>query len=190
MNISPVILRLLIVAALLHLFGCAANVHKTDGQGRSEALPKISLSPAASKKIFLAIGGSQTMTTHSDWQPFVDEWMASMTAATSSAGIAFSLLKASEEPPPEPATWIKVTVNDFRYMSQAKRYMVGVMFGNAFMDLNVEFVELPSRNVVGTWKYDSSTSGGQGIFSAATPKQVEAVATDIVKEVKDAGTAK
>lgn len=190
MNIHSYLQRILILVAAVYLSACAAKVVKTDAQSQSAFEPKIAISPVAAKKINLAIGGSDAITANSDWQAFVDEWLASMTTETSAAGIAFSLLKGPEQPTSESSTLVKVTVNDFRYMSQAKRYMIGVLGGNAYMDLNVEFIEMPAKNVVGTRKYNTSTSGGQGIFSAATPKQVQAVAADIVKEVKGSGTSK
>ena len=190
MNIHCHIQRILILVTTAYLSACAANVVKTDAQSQSALESKITISPVATKKINLAIGGSDAMTTSSDWQAFVDEWLTSMSTETSAAGIAFSLLKEAEQAPSEPSTLIKVTVNNFRYMSQVKRYMIGAFGGNAYLDLNVEFIEMPAKNVVGTRKYNTSTSGGQGIFSAATPKQVQAVAADIVKEVKGSGTSK
>ncbi len=190
MNDHYHIKRILILVASVYLSACAANVVMTDAQSQTALGPKIAISPVAAKKIYLAIGGSQAMTTSSDWQAFVDEWQTSMSTETSVAGIAFALLKGAEQAPSAgPSTLVKVTVNDFRYMSQVKRYMIGVLGGNAYMDLNVKFVEMPGENVVGTRKYNTSTHGGQGIFSAATPKQVQAVAAEIVKEVKGSGTS-
>ena len=74
-------------------------------------------------------------------------------------------------------------VNDFRYVSQAERYGLGVMTGNAFMDVEAEFLELPQLRPFATRKFQTSSSAWQGIFSAMTPKQVEAVAKEIVNEV-------
>jgi hypothetical protein len=176
--------RFIIIVASICLSACAANVVKTDAKGQPASGSKIAIQPDATKKINLAIGGSEATITRSDWQAFVDEWLTSMSAETSTAGIGFSLLKGEEPAPSEPSTLVKITVNDFRYMSQAKRYATGVLAGNAYMNLDVEFVEMPSRKIAGTRKYNTSTSGGQGIFSAATPKQVQAVAADIVNEVK------
>jgi hypothetical protein len=190
MNIRHHTQRVLILAASVCLSACAANVVRTDAQSQTASAPKIAISPVAAKKINLVIGGSEAMTTSSDWQAFVDEWLTSMSAETSAAGITFTLLKRAEQALSEPSVLVNVTVNDFRYMSQVKRYMIGVLGGNAYMDLNVEFVEMPSKNVVGTRKYNTSTSGGQGIFSAATPKQVQAVAADIVNAVKGSGTSR
>mgnify|MGYP006206573815 FL=1 len=74
-------------------------------------------------------------------------------------------------------------VNDFRYVSQAKRYAVGVFAGNAFLDLDVEFVELPQLKTFANRKFQTSSSAWQGVFSAMTPKQVEAVSKEIMAEV-------
>lgn len=190
MNIRHQIQRILILVFSIYLSACAASLVKTDGQSQAASERTIAISPVDAKKINLEIGGSEVMTTSSDWQAFVDEWQTSMTKQTSAAGIGFMLIKGAEQIPSEPSTLIKVTVNDFRYMSQVKRYMLGILAGNAYMDLNVEFIEMPSNKVVGTRKYNTSTSTGQGVFSAATPKQVQAVAADIVNVVKDSGISK
>jgi len=190
MNIRYPIQRILIIVISVYLSACAASLVKNDASSQNASEPTIAISPVDAKKINLEIGGSEAMTTSADWQAFVDEWKTSMTAETSAAGIAFTLINGGKPAPSEHSMFIKVTVNDFRYMSQVKRYMLGILAGNAYMDLNVEFVEMPSNKVVDTRKYNTSTKTAQGIFSAATPKQVRAVATDIVNEVKDSGTPK
>lgn len=184
MNLCAYTKRALILVASIYLSACAANVVKTDTRDQSAFGPRITIGQLAAKKIDLAIDGSKAMTTSSDWQAFVDEWQSSMSAEAAAAGIGFTLIKGRESPLSETSTLVKITVNDFRYMSQGMRFAVGVLAGNAFMDIDVEFIEMPSRKVAGFRKYETSTSGGQGIFSAATPKQVQAVAADIVKEIR------
>ena len=60
---------------------------------------------------------------------------------------------------------------------------VGVFAGNAFLDLDVEFVELPQLKTFANRKFQTSSSAWQGVFSAMTPKQVEAVSKEIMAEV-------
>ncbi|MFT3820279.1 MAG: DUF4410 domain-containing protein [Rubrivivax sp.] len=78
---------------------------------------------------------------------------------------------------------VQAKVHDFRYVSQAKRYAIGVFTGNASMDIEVDFIEMPSGRPLGTRKYSASSSALHGVFAAMTPKQVEAVAKEIMSEV-------
>ena len=64
------------------------------------------------------------------------------------------------------------------------------MAGNAYMDLEVQYVELPSNKPFGAKKFNTSSSAWEGIFSAVTPKQVQAVSDMIVKEVVSTAPAK
>lgn len=174
--------RAVLLTAICMLAGCAATINKPEGY--AQAGQEITVSSAAAKKIALLLTGTETITSSADWPAFSEEWKTSMTDATASSGVGFTLLQGTNPVPTDTGTLVKVTVNDFRYMSQAKRYLVGVLAGNAYMDLTVDFFELPSKKPLGTRKYNTSTRGGQGIFSAATPKQVEAVSAEIVREVR------
>jgi hypothetical protein len=119
-----------------------------------------------------------------DWQSLLDEWNTSMADATAKVGMKFILAKSETEIPNLTGTLVRVTVNDYRYVSQVKRYMLGIMAGNAFMDLNVEYMELPGRKALGAKRLNTTTSAWQGIFSAATPKQVEAVSAEILRDIR------
>lgn len=165
-----------VVSALLG--GCAATVTR-DAPTTGTTL----VSPAAAKTVVLEIAGAGNIGAGEDWNAFLEEWQTSMSAAATSKGVNFTLAKPGAAAPAGPAVLVKMKVNDFRYVSQAKRYAIGVMAGNAFMDLDVEFIELPQSKTVGTRKFKTSSSAWQGIFSAMTPKQVEAVSNEIIGEV-------
>ncbi|MEX8518912.1 MAG: DUF4410 domain-containing protein [Leptothrix sp. (in: b-proteobacteria)] len=160
------------------LVGCAATVNRPSAD-TSQISPSIS----ASKRIVLTLSGVNGFDSGPNWDAFKEEWQTSMTAATAAAGSSFTLAEHGDAVPTAPATLVKVRVNDFRYVSQAKRYTVGVFAGNAYMDLDVEFLETPSGRTLGMRKYSTSSSAWHGIFSAMTPKQVEAVSQEIVKEI-------
>jgi hypothetical protein len=83
----------------------------------------------------------------------------------------------------ESGTVVAVKVNDYRYVSAVARYAVGVLTGNAFIDADVAFLDLKTRRPIGNRNYSTSSSAWQGIFSAMTPKQLEGISTEIVKEV-------
>lgn len=169
--------RSITVAAIAALTGCAANVT------RPSNAPKVAISPAATRHIVLTLTGTPEVVNSADWGAFREEWQTSMGAATSSNGARFTLAEPGAPLGTAPATLVRVKVNDYRYVTQAKRYGLGVITGNAFMDLDVDFLELPSQRSVGSRKFTTSSSAWQGIFSAMTPKQVEAVSTEIVNEV-------
>ena len=169
---------LLPLLAVIFLGGCAATVNRT-----ADDAARISSSPDAAKHIVLTLSGTNGTESSPDWNAFTEAWQTSMTEAASAAGASFNLASGADPLPTGVATLVKIKVNDFRYVSQAKRYAIGVLSGNAYMDLDVEFVETPSNKNLGTRKYSTSSSAWHGVFSAMTPKQVEAVAQNIVKEV-------
>ncbi|WP_434515513.1 hypothetical protein AB6Q56_01910 [Dechloromonas sp. ARDL1] len=171
---------------IIGLYGCAAKVTKEEDSGMPRAEKKLGLSPSATNKVVFLIDGNDSVKSGKHWELFLEDWNSSMTAATAEANIGFMKIGSEEKIPSEVATLVRVTVNDYRYMAQWARYLVGVMAGNAFMDVTVEFLELPSHKQRGTRSYKTSTSGGQGIFSAASPKQIEAVSVEIVSEIKGA----
>ena len=166
----------LLTAALLT--GCAATVTRD-----SPTTAATSVSPSATKAVYLEVAGAGNIGSGDDWNALLEEWQTSMGAATSARGMQFTLAKPGMAPLSGPGVLVKMKVNDFRYVSQAKRYAVGILAGNAFMDLDVEFVELPQRKTFATRKFQTSSSAWQGVFSAMTPKQVEAVSKEIVVEI-------
>ncbi|MBW0172445.1 MAG: DUF4410 domain-containing protein [Hydrogenophaga sp.] len=168
----------LALATAVFLTGCAATVTRD-----AKAPAASGASPAAAKTVVLEVYGARNIGSGEDWDALLEEWQTSMSAAAASKGAQFKLAKAEAARPSGPAVLVKMKVNDFRYVSQAKRYAVGVFAGNAFMDLDVEFVELPQLKTFANRKFQTSSSAWQGVFSAMTPKQVEAVSKEIMSEV-------
>lgn len=158
--------------------GCAATVTR-DAPATGTTL----VSPAAANTVVLEIAGAGNVGASEDWSAFLEEWQTSMSAAATSKGMNFTLAKPGAAAPAGPAVLVKMKVNDYRYVTQAKRYAIGVLAGNAFMDLAVEFIELPQSKTVGTRKFKTSSSAWQGIFSAMTPKQVEVVSSEIINDL-------
>nr|WP_315243227.1 DUF4410 domain-containing protein [uncultured Albidiferax sp.] len=171
-------LRLLSLALVIALTGCAASVNRS---GTQEA--PLQTTATAPTKLVMTVSGSPAMEASDDWVAFCEEWQTSMTAATSAAQLGFAYTGSKNVNMADAATLVQVKVNDFRYVSQAKRYGLGVMTGNAFMDVDVDFIDLPSAQKLGARKFTTSSSAWQGVFSAMTPKQVEAVSAEIVRTV-------
>lgn len=131
----------------------------------------------------MEISAAGNLGSGENWDAFLEEWQTSMAAAASEKGLGFTMAKPGQAPVSTPAVLVRMKVNDFRYVSQAKRYGLGVFSGNAHMDVEVEFIELPQGVSRGKRKYQTSSSAWQGVFSAMTPKQVEAVSKEILTEV-------
>lgn len=173
--------RLALLTGVGLLVGCAAAVTQTHTSTQpSGGAAKAQTSGAA---LVLFVTGRPAIQANVDWQTFVEEWQTSMSDAAAEAKMPFVFTKGEESLGSGPATLVRVTVNDFTYMSTAKRYIVGSMAGNAAMDVDAEYFEVPSKKPLGSKKFNASTSFWQGIFSAATPKQVQAVSAQIVKDI-------
>lgn len=170
---------LVLIASSILFWGCAATVHKDESANASLA----KASDAAKSRIVMSLTRVNTEQPVEDWTAFREEWQTSMTAAAQQAGATFTLLDEKTTASKDSGVLLRVKVNDFRYVSQAKRYAVGVLTGNASLDVDVQFIETPAGTLLGTRKYTSSSSALNGIFAAMTPKQVEATANEIVGEI-------
>lgn len=166
----------LVIASLL--VGCAATVqHSTINDQR------LQVSAESSKKIVLTVKGSEIASQSADWELLRAEWRTGMSFAARNAALNYTYSETEPAPGKEAGTLIVVKVNDYRYISPGARYGFGVMTGNAFIDSDVEFIDLQTGRAIGTKKYGASSSAWEGIFSAMTDKQIQAICTEIVKEV-------
>lgn len=166
-----------IVAAMLG--GCAATVQQAES-----SRPEIDVPAAAARKVVLVVTGSDRAAGSSDWEALRGEWRSAMAAATAGAGLGFEWRDSLANLPRTPGTMAVVKVNDYRYLSTGARYGLGALAGNAFIDSDVSFRELPSGKVLGSRKYNTSSTAWQGIFSAMTSKQVQAICEQIVAEIR------
>ena len=173
------LVRLLFVAFAIALSGCAATVNRPSSGEAGLLMPSV-----APNKVALLITGNSTVQASADWQAFRAEWRTAFNAAASAAGLAFSYLESEPTDQPIGTTLVKISVNDYRYLTPGARFGLGIMTGNAFIDSDAEFIELPAKRLLGTRKYATSSSAWQGVFSAMTDKQVSALSTEIVQELK------
>ena len=161
------------------LAGCAATVEAPSAADQ----PRLEVPAASAKRIVLVVKGSDQATASSDWEPLRAEWRSAMSAAAADADVAFDWQESEARLPRTAATAVVVKVNDYRYLSTGARYGLGAFAGNAYIDSDVVFRDLRTGRVVGTRKYSTSSSAWQGIFSAMTSKQVQAISAQIVSEV-------
>jgi hypothetical protein len=173
-------LKIAFVAIAVLLTGCAANVQRS-GASVTTAV----LSRDAKSKIVLVVRGSDAVAKSADWPLMREEWRAAMSQAAAAQGLAYA-----DQPDPDKTpraagagTLVTVMVNDYRYVATGTRYGLGVFTGNAFVNSEVTFADFKTGRVVGSRKYDTSSSAMQGVFSAMTSKQVQGIATEIVKDV-------
>jgi hypothetical protein len=164
-------------AALLSLAACATQVQLPPA-------PKLAVSPTAEQRLVVVVHGSAVAAQSKDWEGFRTEWRNAFAAAAAAAGMTMHFVDKTADAPADPAVLAVVTINDYRYVTQGARFAVGIMTGNAFVDADVAFSELPAKTALGTRKYNTTSSAGQGIFSPMTEKQIQAISDEIVKSIR------
>ena len=174
----PHLLKLILISATFVLAGCATTV-----QLPASAEPKLEIGAAAKKHLVLFVQGTKMSMESNDWEQLRTAWRNAMSASAAAAGLSFGYQDSLPTLATETATLVIVTVNDYRYVSQGARLAVGIATGNAFINADVSFVELPTNAVAGTRKYSTTSSAGQGIFAPMTEKQIEAISNEILKEI-------
>lgn len=172
---------LITVVGLMLLAGCAATVNKDSSD---TGLSEISKRPTA--KLVLNVTGSSETTAGEDWAGFKQEWQEYFSEQAQAAHIAFEMQEGSPRTTGEDGLLLSVFINDYRFIRPGTRYMVGVMAGNAFIDSKLTFSDLRTGKAFGSQTANTSSSAWEGIFSAMTNKQVEAIATDVFEKIKPA----
>lgn len=166
------------IATTIFLTGCAASVQKS-----SNDLP-IKVAGEGARHITLNVTGSKQSTESGDWEQFKGEWRGAMKSAAAAIGATFSSQEGIPQPTGQPGTLVVVDVADYRYISPGARYALGVMSGNAYVNSTVRFQDAVSGALLGERKYNTSSTAWQGIFSAMTEKQVQAICTEVAGELK------
>lgn len=167
------------LTGVLLLTGCAASVQK--GASNSQALRT---SPESARQITLNVTGPRQITESGDWEQLKGEWRAGMKTAAGTIGAKFVPQEGKPQATGEPGTLVVVTVNDYRYVSPGARYGFGIMTGNAYLDSSVRFMDLKTGALLGERTYNTSSSAWQGVFSAMTEKQIQAITAEIANEIK------
>lgn len=166
------------VLGCLLLSACAASVQRPAGPTGDLGIPV-----SATARIALLVQADPEIAASKDWELFRTEWRTAMAATAAAAGREFVHLDAMPPAGGEEGTLVVVKVNDYRYLSPGARYGFGVMTGNAYIDADAQFLVFPELRLAGTRKYATSSSAWQGIFSAMTGKQLEAITAEMLKEI-------
>jgi len=172
------LIRTALLAASLALAGCAATVTRpTDA-------PSAALQPSARPaSVALLITGTPTVQASADWQTFRAEWRTAFTAAAAAAAMPATYLESEATDHAPGTVLIRVTVNEYRYLTPGARFGFGIMTGNAFVDAEAEFIEFPAKRSIGKRKYGTTSSAWQGVFSAMTDKQVRALSDSMLQDL-------
>lgn len=112
------------------------------------------------------------------------DWRDGIGIAAGRYGKTVSWAKNKTDHCTDPAVLVLVKVRNYKYMTPESRIGLGIFAGNAYVNAEVEFYELPTNKLLGSRIYETSTSAAEGILSTATRKQVMAISTEIVDELR------
>ena len=181
-----------LVAITFALTGCAATVQKSTpatSSAPSSIAPAAAQAPVrmpeeASKRLVLNMTGSKASIDAKDWVSFKQEWRAIFQEQVTAAGLKFDFQDGDARPNGEPGTLLTVFVNDYRYVGIGARLAFGIMTGNAYVDATLRFRNLRDGATFGEQAYNTSSSAWHGVFAAMTPKQIYAIADEVIREMK------
>ena len=160
------------------LSGCAASV-KTQGSA------SLDIQESAKKNLVVSFTGNEKVLKNADWPLLKSDWSEALQAEAVREGYG---LKVAQNPGLSSAPGVAITVNvsNFRYLTTGARYGAGVMVGNAWVNSTADFSDLSSGKLIGSRTYDTSSSAWEGVMSAMTQKQVQAIAKQIISDIKSA----
>lgn len=171
-------LSLSCLLALSLLTGCAASV-KSGGTG-TLAIPE-----SAKHNLVVNFKGNSKVQQNEDWPLLQRDWNEALQAEATRAGFGLTETKALTSGDKE-GVGITINVSNFRYLTPGARYGAGIMVGNAWVNSSADFSDLKSGSLIGTRTYDTSSSAWEGVMSAMTKEQVQAIAQQIISDVKNA----
>jgi hypothetical protein len=160
----------------LALGGCAATIRTGDAVNNPIRVP----AESARKVVLNMTGPAQS----SDWEAFKGEWRGAFRRRAALDSIGFDVQEGPPAPTGEPGILLAVHVHDYRYLTSGARYGFGVMTGNAYIEAKFTFNDLATGARFGERPYSTSSSAWEGVFSAMTDKQVDAIAVAVFGELK------
>jgi len=159
---------------------------KAETETAAPATPPVPVPAASARKLVLVMTGPKKVTEAKDWADFKKEWRDTFAEHAKLAGIAFSFADGEAKPQGEAGTLLAVQVDDYRMVGIGARIFFGVMTGNAFIDAKVRFLDLRDGKPFGEQQHNTTSSAWSGVFAKVTPQQVDAIATDVFKDLKAA----
>ena len=164
--------------AISLLSGCAASV-------KSGGTPTLPIQEAAKRNLQVSYQGNSKVLQNEDWPLLKQDWHEALRAEASCAGYCLAETRTIG-PVGKDGVGIQVNVTNFRYLTPGARYGAGVMVGNAWINSSADFTDLKTGQLIGTRTYDTSSSAWEGVMSAMTEEQVQAIAKQIISDIKNA----
>jgi uncharacterized lipoprotein YmbA len=170
----------LAIVVTFGLVGCAATVDRGSGAGTSATTTTTQpvASAASSKNVVLQMTGTKEVLASKDYASLTEEIQRALSEKLQAAGAKIAVNPATVNK--GVGTRVAVTLSDFRYVSTGARIAFGIMTGNAYINAKIEIFDLESDKKLTEQTFNTSSSAFQGIFSAMTPKQADAMADEIV----------
>ena len=186
----PTILPALAVAAAFLASGCATSPTEQSGAAPGQPAPRIatpvSVPAAAARNVVLTMTGPKHVVESKDWGEFKREWRETFADHAREAGIAYTFADSEPQARGQDGTLLLVDVADYRIVGIGARMMFGIMTGNAFINARVRFVNMRDGSTLGEQEYNTTSRASAGVFAKMTPQQVNAIATEIFKDLKAA----
>lgn len=171
-------IAMMVVCCAVGLTGCAVRM-----QGAENHTP-IAVGTAATKKIVLGIDGSTTAKESDSWASLTSAVHEGCKEEAATAGLPMEFAAGTASTTGESGTLLAMYVNDFRYVSTGMRIGFGIMTGNAFIDAQTKFMDLNTGSVWGERPYMTKSSAMEGIGSAMTAKQAQAICKNMLDVVR------
>jgi hypothetical protein len=168
----------ILACCAMGLTGCAVRM-----EGAENHKP-IAVGPTATKKLVLGIDGSPTATGADSWASLTSAFQEGCKEEATTAGLQIEFQQGAARSTGEPGALLAMYVNDFRYISTGMRLGIGIMSGNAFIDANTKFLDLQTGAVWGERPYTTKSSAMEGIGSAMTAKQAQAICKNMIDVVR------
>ncbi len=159
--------------------GCAATVKR----GPADA-PLAKIPPSAASKLVLNVSGSTNSVNAKDWNDFRQEWKENFAEKAGAARVKFDMQEGPSKPTGEDGVLLTVYVDDYRFIRPGTRYLTGIMGGNAYIEAKLTYLSLKTGQSFGSQAINTSSSAWEGVFSPMTNKQVEAIAVDVLSNIK------
>ncbi len=179
------------VAASILAAGCGTTSQKSSTastapvavEAPAQVVQRVPVPAASAKKVVLRMTGVKDAIGASDWASFKEEWRDTFAEHAKQSGITFAMQDGEARTSGEAGTLITVYVNDYRKVGIGARIFLGVMTGNAFIDAKVSFSDLSNGRPFGEQAYNTTSSAWHGVFGKMTPQQVDAIATEVFREI-------
>jgi len=178
MNKTKLSIALSCAVAVLMLSGCAASVKS----GGTETLV---IQESAKQNLIVNFQGNSKVEQNEDWSRLKQEWSDALQVEATRAGYHLAEAQPTSLDGKD-GVGIKINVTNFRYLTPGARYGAGVMVGNAWVNSRADYSDLKSGRLIGTRTYDTSSSAWEGVMSAMTQKQVQAISQQIISDIKSA----